>query len=187
MPAFSEDSRTAIRLTHSITYPQVEAFEYYTTSSSSCKEVNNDDLLALNRKQTGKGVFLPDAWIRRAGDRKLVRKGQRTPFDLRGRTIYGTFDSNCPQRERISDETKKHKIELIDEAFFESRRKRARFTTPPNTSNDSTPLSTPALSQSGSTDDSSDEECSDGCTSGRCHSCRMEELFEMYIDPSNCT
>jgi len=187
MPTFSEDSPTATPLTHAIPYPQVKAFEYYTTSSGSCQEVNNDDILALSRKQTGKGAFLPDEWIRRAGDREFVRKGQRTLFDLRGRTIYGTFDSDCLQRQRIFDETRRHKIELIDEAFLESRRKRVRFTTPPNTSNDSTPLSTPALSQSGSTDDSSDEESSDGCTSGKCHSCRMDKLFEMYIDTSNCT
>lgn len=181
MLTFSQDSPTATRLSHAIPYPQVEAFKCYTTSSSSCKEVNNDDLLALSRKQTGEGVFLPDEWIKQAGDRKLVRKGQRTLFDLKGRTIYGNFDSDCPQQ------TKRHKIELIDEAFFESLRKRVRFTTPPNASNDSTPLSTPVLSHSGSTDDSSDEECSDDCTSGRCHSCRVDELFKMYIDTSNCT
>lgn len=186
MPTFSEDSPIAIRLTHATRYPQVKASDYYTTSRSPCKEVNNDDLLAISRKQTGEGAFLPEECIRRAGDR-IVRKGKRTLFDLRGRTIYGTFDSDCPQRQRISDQTKRHNIELIDEAFLESRRKRVRFTTPPNTSNDSTPLSTPALSQSGSTDDSSDEECNDGCTSGKCHSCRMEELFGMYIDTSNCT
>jgi hypothetical protein len=181
MPIFSEDGPTAIRSTHAIPYPQVKTFEYYTTSRSACKEVNNDDSLALSRKRTGEGAFLSDEWIRRAGDRKFVGK------DLRGRTIYGTFDSECSHRQRISDNTKRHKIELIDEAFLESRRKRVRFTTPPNTSNDSTPLSTPALSQSGSTDDSSDEECSDGCAPGKCHSCRMDELFEMYIDTSNCT